>query len=131
MTPVFFIVKKNTKNCFHTVNLELEKVSQWFKDNKLSIITLFYKNSFKDEISITIPVSMIGNNLIERQSSINFLEVLCNYVYLGWLFQNRWKQNSENIGQLYRVSQFLNENSLKTVYLTHIQSYLNYEILHR
>ena len=83
MTPIFFIVKKNTKNCFYTVNLELEKASQWFKDNKLSIITLFYKNSFKDEISITLPVLMIGNNIIERQSSIKFLEVLCNYVYLG------------------------------------------------
>ena len=82
-TDLFYCQKKNMKNCFYTVNFELEKVSQWFKDNKLSIITLFYKNSFKDEISITLPVLMIGNNNIERQSSIKFLEVLCNYVYIG------------------------------------------------
>ena len=30
---------KNINGLFHTVNLELEKISQWFKANKLSINT--------------------------------------------------------------------------------------------
>ena len=33
---------------------------------------------------------------------------------------------AKNIGLLYRVNQFLNEDSLKTVYLSYILSYLNY-----
>ena len=32
----------------------------------------------------------------------------------------------KNIGLLYRVSQFVNEDSLKTVYFSYIHSYLNY-----
>ena len=53
MTPIFLIPIKILR-IFFTVNLELEKISQWFKDKKLSInikktnFTLFHKNSFKD-----------------------------------------------------------------------------------
>ena len=44
---------KNIKGLFYTANSELEKISQWFKANKLSInikktkFTLFHKNSFR------------------------------------------------------------------------------------
>ena len=33
----FFYSHKNIKGLFYTVNSELEKISQWFKVNKLSI----------------------------------------------------------------------------------------------
>ena len=62
---------KNIKGLFHTVNSELEKMSQWFKGNKLSFnikktnFTLYNKNSFKDEIPLKLPALMIGNNNIE------------------------------------------------------------------
>ena len=45
---------KNIQGLFYTANSELEKISQWFKPNKLSInikktkFTLFHKNSFRD-----------------------------------------------------------------------------------
>ena len=74
----FFYSHKNIKGLFYTVNSELEKISQWFKANKLSInikktkFTLFHKNSFKDDIPVKPPALMIGSNNIERKSSIKF-----------------------------------------------------------
>ena len=53
-----FYSHKNIKGLFYTVNSELEKISQWFKANKLSInikktkFTLFHKNSSKDDIPV-------------------------------------------------------------------------------
>ena len=63
MTPIIFILIKILGNC--TVNLELEKINQWYKANKLSAntkktkFTLFHKSSFKYEISLKFPVLMI------------------------------------------------------------------------
>ena len=37
MIPTFFYSHKNIKGLFSTVNSELEKISQWFQANKLSI----------------------------------------------------------------------------------------------
>ena len=34
---IFFYSHKNIKSLFYTVNSELEKISQWFKADKLSI----------------------------------------------------------------------------------------------
>ena len=72
----FFYSHKNIKGLFYTVNSELEKISQWFKTNKLSMnikktkVTLFHKNSSKDDIPVTLPDLMVGNNNIKRTSSI-------------------------------------------------------------
>ena len=78
----FFYSHKNIKGLFYTVNSELEKISQWFKANKLSInikktkFTLFHKNSSKDDIPVKLPALMVGSNNIERTSSIKFLGVI-------------------------------------------------------
>ena len=47
--------------------------------------------------------------------------------HISWIDYVRTVENKivKNIGLLYRVSQFLNEDSLKTVYLLYIYSYLN------
>ena len=111
----------------------MEKISQWFKANKLSIniketkFTLFHKNSFKDEIPLKLPVLMIGNNNIQRKSSIKLLGVMLDE-QISWNDHVRTVKNkiTKNIGLLYRISEFLNEDSLKTVSLSYINSYLNY-----
>ena len=60
-----FYSHKNIRDLFCTVNLELEKINQWYKANKLSAnikktkFTLFHKSSFKYEISLKLPVLMI------------------------------------------------------------------------
>ena len=48
--------------------------------------------------------------------------------HISWIDHVRTVENkiAKNIGLLYRVSQFLDEDSLKTVYFSYIHSYLNY-----
>ena len=70
---------------------------------------------------------MIGNNNIERKSPINFLGVMLGK-HIFWIDHVRTVENkiAKNVGLLYRVCQFLNEDSLETVYFSYIHSYLNY-----
>ena len=70
---------------------------------------------------------MVGSNNIERTSSIKILGVMLDK-HISWTDHVRTVENkiAKNIGLLYRVSQFLNEDSLKTVYFSYIHSYLNY-----
>ena len=49
--------------------------------------------------------------------------------HISWIDHIRTVENkiiTKNIGLPYRVSQFLNEDSLKAVYFSYIHSYLNY-----
>ena len=115
------------------ITSELEKISQWFKANKLSInikktrFTLFHKNCFKDDIPVKRSALMVGSNNIERTFSINFFGVMLDE-HISWIDHVRTVENkkAKNIGLLYHVSQFLNEDSLKTVYFLYIHSYLNF-----
>ena len=104
-----------------------------FKADKLSInikktkFTLCHKNYFKDEIPLKFPALMIGNNNIERKSSIKFLGVMLDE-HISWIDHVRTAENkiAKNIGLLNRESHFFNENPLKTVYFSYIHSYFNY-----
>ena len=128
-----FYSRKTIKGLFYTVNSELQKISQWFKANKLSInikkikFTLFHENSFNDEIPLKLPALMIDNNNIERKSSIKVLGVMLGK-HISWIDHVRTVENkiAKNIGLLYRVSQLLNEDSVKAVYFWYIHSYFNY-----
>ena len=75
---------------------------------------------------------MIGNNNIERKSFITFLGVMLDE-HIPWIDHVRTVGNkiAKTIGLLHRVSQFLNEDSLKTVYFSYIHSCLNYENIAR
>ena len=127
----FFYSHKNIKGLFYTVNSELEKISQWFKANKLSInikktkFTLFHKNSSKDDIPVKLPALMVGSNNIERTSSIKFLGVMLDK-HISWIDHVRTVESkiAKNIGLLYHVSQFLNEDSLKTLYFSVVYPYI-------
>ena len=70
---------------------------------------------------------MIGNNNIERKSSINILGVMLDK-HISWIDHARSIENklAKDTGLLYCARQFLNEDSLKTVYFWYIHSYLNY-----
>ena len=49
--------------------------------------------------------------------------------HISWINHVRTVENkiAKSIGLIYRVSQFLNEDSPKTVYFSYIHPYLNYE----
>ena len=121
------------KVLFETVNAELQKISQWFRANKLSLnvkkrnYTLFHKCSLKDKMPLKLPELKIGNNIIEKATSIKFLGVMIDE-NISWRDHIKTVENklSKNIGLLYQAKQFLDENSLKTLYFSYMHSYLNY-----
>ena len=94
----------------------MEKISQWFKGNKLSFnikktnFTLYNKNFLKDEIPLKLPVLMIGNNNIERKSSLEFLGLMLDE-HISWTEHVRTVENkiAKNICLIYCITQFLNE----------------------
>ena len=76
-----FYAEENIKRLFDTVNIELQKISQWFISNKLSLnvtktkYSFFHKPSKKDNIPLVLPKLSICNNEIKRSKSIKFLGV--------------------------------------------------------
>ena len=76
-----FYAEENIKTLFDTVNIELQKISQWFISNKLSLnvtktkCSFFHKPSKKDNISLVLSKVSIYNNEIKRSESIKFLSV--------------------------------------------------------
>ena len=82
----------------------MEKISQWFKANKLSI---------NNDIPVKLHALMVDSNNIKRTSLINFLGVMLDK-HISRIDHVRTVDNkiAKNIGLLYRVSQFLNEDSL-------------------
>ena len=118
---------------FERVNAELQKISQWFRANKLSLnvkktnYTLFHKCSLKDKMPLKLPELKIGNNIIEKATSIKFLGVMIDE-NISWRDHIKTVENklSKNIGLLYQAKQFLDENSLKALYFSYIHLYLNY-----
>ena len=63
-----FYAEKNIKTLFEIVNNELQKMSQWFISNKLSLnvkktkYSFFHKPSKKDNIPLALPKLCINNN---------------------------------------------------------------------
>ena len=77
-----FYSNNDIETLFSTVNMELEKISECFKANKLSlnikktIYTLFHKNSTKDDLPLKLPDLKIVNSVLKRQASIKYLGVM-------------------------------------------------------
>ena len=73
-----FYTEENIKTLFDIVNIELQKISQWFISNKLSLnvtktkYSFFHKPSKKDNILLVLPKLNICNNEIKRSESITF-----------------------------------------------------------
>ena len=76
MIPIYFTLTIILKFCFKNANDELEKISQWFKANKLSLnegrtkFTLFHIPRDKDNLPLQLLNLKINDNEIKRSSSI-------------------------------------------------------------
>ena len=68
---------------------------------------------------------MVDSNNIERTSSIKFLRVMLDK-HISWIDHVRTVESkiAKNIGLLYHVRQFLNEDSLKTLYFSVLYPYI-------
>ena len=80
LDPIMFAddAEEKIKTFFDIVNIELQKNSQWFISNKLSLnvaktkYSFFHKPSKKDNILLVLPKLNICNNEIKRSESITF-----------------------------------------------------------
>ena len=120
------------KTLFSTVNEELEILEGCFTANILLNIKktkyiFFHKNSINDNIPMKISDLHLSNKYcIQRKSSIKFLGVMPDE-HIRWNdhIHSIKKMLARNIRVLYRVRQILDKEPLKTIYLSHIHSYLN------
>ena len=100
-----FYAERDIKKLFQTVNNELQKISQWFISNKLSInvtktkYSFFHKPSKRDNIPLALPQLYIDNNQIQRSESIKFLGVFLDE-NLTWKEHIKYIENkiAKNIG---------------------------------
>ena len=103
-----FYSNNDIETLFSTVNMELEKISERFKANKLSLnikktnYTLFHKNSTKDDLPLKLPDLKIVNNVLKRQASIKFLGVMLDE-NMSWKKHIKTVENklSKNTGPNY------------------------------
>ena len=82
-----FYSNNHIETLFSTVNMELEKNSEWFKANELSLnikktnYALFHKNSTKDDLLLKLPDLKIVNRILKRQTSLKFLRSNVRWKY--------------------------------------------------
>ena len=69
----------------------------------------------------------IGNKVTEKTPSIKFLGAMFDE-NVSWKYHIKSVQNKllKNIGLLCRAKQYLDETSLKTIYFSYINSFLNH-----
>ena len=116
------------------LNLELSKVNDWLAVNKLSLnikktkFMIFHTS--KKNIQNCIPNLQIGGVEIERVQNFNFLGLKINE-NLSWKPHTDMIANkiSKYVGVLNRLKRYLPSYILKTIYVSLIQSNLNYCIL--
>ena len=77
-----FCANKKIKPLFLKANLELRKISEWFRANKLSLnedktrFTLFHRPQDIDNLPLLLPALKINDYEIKLSSSIKFLGIL-------------------------------------------------------
>ena len=100
-------------SCIATACIELKKISNCFKENKLSL--KIDKTNF-----------MIFKNKHSNKADLHFkIEILVDN-NLSWKAQNRFKIVSKYNGIIRKVRPFLNKDSLHTLYSTLVLPYLSY-----
>ena len=108
-----FCSNKEIKPLFFKANLELEKISEWFQPNELSLnedktrFTLFDRPQDRDNLPLRLPALKINDYEIKRSSSIKFLGILVNE-HLSWIDHINTLESklSKNLGLLYKAKTF-------------------------
>ena len=124
-----FYTEENIKTLFDIVNIELQKISQWFISNKLSLnvtktkYSFFHKPSKKDNIPLVLLKLSICNNEIKRSESIKFLGVFLDE-NLTWKDHIRYLENkiAKNIGLLFRSKPYLTKKCLLSLYYSYFHT---------
>ena len=128
-----FCSGSDIQSLFRIANRELEKISTWFKANKLSLnesktkFTFFHKPREKDNLPLKLPTLKINQKEIKRTSSIKFLGIMIDE-NLSWNDHIQIIENklSKNVGLLYKAKSFLSEKAITSIYFPFFHSYLTY-----
>ena len=128
-----FYLNKNIKPLFLKANLELWKISEWFRANKLSLnedknrFTLFHRPQDRDNLPLQLSALKIYDYEIKQSSSIKFLGILVDE-HLSYIDHINTLENklSKNLGFLYKAKPFLNAKTMKCLYFSLSHSYLTY-----
>lgn len=127
-----FYSHKNINELFKTVNIELEKVSDWLLANKLSInisktkFSIFHSSQKKKSVIDLQPLKF--NDVEIVRSNVNkFLGILLDE-NISWnpQIKNVERKVSKSIGILYTARSVLDKNLLKTLYYSFVHTHLSY-----
>ena len=126
-----FYAEENIKTLFDIVNIELQKISQWFISNKLSLnvtktkYSFFHKPSKKDNIPLVLLKLSICNNEIKQSESIKFLDVFLDE-NITWKDHYTENKIAKNIGLLFRSKPYLTKKCLLSLYYSYIHTHISY-----
>lgn len=125
-----FFSDSNLNNLIEVVNSELDKISLWFKLNKLSLNVnktnfIFFKASNSSQFN-NIDIK-IDNISIEQVSNTKFLGIIINQS-LSWKdhIQLIRQKINKNIGIIRKIRLSIPKSVLVTLYYTLIHPYLSY-----
>ena len=117
------------------INLELEKISEWLRANKLSLNTsktkyMLFRYSQRSANSLPTLSIKIEGITIEKVNSFNFLGITLNE-NMSWKnhINNIGRKISKIIGTMCRIKKFVNTHILLKIYNSLILSHLHYGIL--
>ena len=128
-----FYAERDIKKLLQRVNIELNKISQWFISNKLSINvtktkhSFFHKPSKRDDIPLALAKLYIDNNQIQRSESIKFFGVFLDE-NLTSKDHIKYIENkiAKCIGIIFRSKPYLNKKCLLSLYYSYIHSCISY-----
>jgi hypothetical protein len=112
------------------INIELEKFSEWFKANKLSInvskskYLIFRPRQKRLTVGLSIEVN---NHKLDKAKEVLFLGVILDE-HLSWKAHISHVANkiSKSVRIIYRASFFLFKSSLRTLYYSLVYPYRQY-----
>ena len=122
-TTNLFLTHKDISYLFETANLQLERISQWFISNKLSLNVRKTKNSIfsqseqKGRYSAPFTKIKYKYREIERQECLKFLGVLLDE-NIFWKEHIKYIESkiAKNIGLLYKAKPYIDQHSLLPLY---------------
>ena len=115
----------------NTINIELGKLTQWIRANRLSLNLQKTKYMLFSNSLVSLPGNIIFyDSPLDKVSDIKFLGVTIDDKF-SWRphVDNICKTISRNIGIINRLKTHLPSNSLLTLYSSLILPYLNYGLL--
>ena len=126
-----FLSHSDPNYLVNTVNIELGKLTQWIRANKLSLNLQKTKYMLFSNSLVSLPDNIyFDNSPLDKVSDIKFLGVTIDDK-LSWRLHvdTICKTISRNIGIINRLKTHLPSNSLFTLYSSLILPYLNYGLL--